>query len=246
MIKHRYESISWHRIESARVPRVATSHPPRSQPKPSNYAMLFYRFACVVGATRVKTAIQSKQWANQVFVAPQHGTDQFSHRPNRCSKPSISARNTDFFSPAGARERRNTRSYAGNRIRDILNASRASRLIRLRSTERRASFLATTTPRRAEGKPAGRYRSWKCSLRIDFRKAKTDEKSSVLLSRSMPRKDRQFAFRAASASVFRPKVEPDLWHGAHEAQTCHRASENEPESRACACGGRLRVDMCVS
>jgi hypothetical protein len=38
----------------------------------------------------------------------------------------------------------------------------------------------------------------------------------------------------------------DPWHGAHESPHARHGSSSAQESRACACAGPLKVDMCVS
>lgn len=106
---------------------------------------------------------------------------------------------------------------------DSRNDSRITRRIRLRTGEDGASFLGIAIiSRGSAGSLATRTVMTKCSPAI--RKGRLEGVTP--------------GFKHPDAC--------DLWHDAHESPHAHRGSSSARESRACACAGPLKVDMCVS
>ncbi|KAG0189168.1 hypothetical protein DFQ28_003789 [Apophysomyces sp. BC1034] len=98
-------------------------------------------------------------------------------------------------------------------MRRVRNASRTSRLTRLRVTARGACFLPTTTPSLA-GCPLARPYKTKCAERAHGRKRKTDENSSVFSS---------LAARGKLAGVVRTRSSSSSGERAPRATRHHHA-----------------------
>lgn len=95
-------------------------------------------------------------------------------------------------------ETRTMMSRCGSLMRDKRKDSRTMRLVRLRLTAERTNFFAMTTPSLAVASEFGRWSISKCLPRSVFRKAKTDENSSVLRIRYSSRKPKSTPASATS------------------------------------------------
>ena len=179
-------------------------------------------FECLDGvfrAARMKPAIPSNQGTDCQPISAHKQNKQSFHWARRENNSSISPRKACLSGVPMRVETRTTISRCGKASRDRRKDSRTMRLIRFRLTAERTNFFAMTTPSLAVAIELGRWSISKCLPRRVLRKAKTDEKSSVLRNRCSSRKPKSTPAAATS-----------------NAETCASlgaASTNDSSSAAC-------------
>ena len=149
----------WHRVESARMPRMAFAQSASGQHRTTQRAVFMDRFLCVIGAAWIETAILAQQRTDAQFVGAQQNQKQAFHRTgSECCRSALlskclsSAASVVLHDDEEAlcwrvttgADKRMMQSMPGSA--DVRKLSLARRLIMFRVTALCASRFATTTP----------------------------------------------------------------------------------------------------
>lgn len=163
------------------MPRMTARQTPEGEPATLAGPITGNCLGGILGATWMETAVVPQKRADHQLVAPKQRQQECSHVRGNCARrPRNSCANRRRATRSSRARTRTTISIAGKASRSSRKDSRTTLLMRLRAAAERTNRFATITPRRALVPDPGRYSSSRTFPRNTRRKAKTDEKSSVL------------------------------------------------------------------